>query len=112
MMMAMWRGTALVSGIARVVLIAASHRHQIGFLRMQDLVDLGDVPVGELLDIVLRTALLVFGNRFGLEQILEMRDRVAANVAYRNARILGFFMYDLDQLLAPLLGKRRHRYAY
>ena len=37
--------------------------------------------------------------------------RVAADVAHGDARVLGLVADDLDELLAPLLGQRRHRNA-
>ena len=38
-------------------------------------------------------------------------DRVAAHVAHRDLGVLAFVLHDLDQLLAALLGQRRHRHA-
>src|SRR5262245_23165134 len=75
MMMAMWRGTAPTSGIDSVVLSnfgMPSDLHQVGFLLLQQLVHLRDVPVGQLLHLILRPALLVLGDGFRLEQLLEV----------------------------------------
>jgi hypothetical protein len=36
---------------------------------------------------------------------------VAPQVADRDARVLGFVVHDLGELLAPLLGEQRHRHA-
>src|ERR1700694_334275 len=87
----------------------SSDRHQVRFLGVQRFVDFADVAIGELLDVVLRPALVVFGYRLGLEEILEMGDGVALDIAHGNARRLGFLVHHLDQFLAPLLGQRRHR---
>ncbi len=65
-MMAIWRGTAAVRGIAMVELEIATacalDRHQVGFFGSQRLVDLGDMTVGQFLHVVLRAALIVLGD--------------------------------------------------
>ena len=51
---------------------ATSDLHQLGFLVGQHLVDLGDVLVGDRLDIVLGTVLVVLADHLFLEQILDV----------------------------------------
>ena len=42
---------------------------------------------------------------------LSVLDRVAPQVAHRDARVLGLVLHHLDQFLAALLGQRGHRHA-
>src|SRR5438552_10437530 len=142
MMMATCRGTSRTSGTPRVELVndiglgqsvfskrheraecapantlrekvwAKSNGEQIGFLRMQNLVDFTYVSVRELLHVFLRSPFLVLGNRLRLEQVLEVGDRIATDIAHGDAGVFGFAVYDFDELLAPLLCQRGHRNAY
>src|SRR5579871_5755895 len=112
MMIATWRGTAPWGGTAWVELscdiLSPStplHRHQLGFFLLQQLVDLGGVPVGHLLHLVLGAALVVFRHLLLLQRLLQVVDRVAPQVAHRDAGVLGLVLDHLDQLLAPLLGE-------
>src|SRR5215469_15376750 len=63
---------------------ARSDFEELGFLGGQDLVDVGDVLVGELLHLVLGAALLVLGDLAVLEQGLELSVGVAAHAAHRH----------------------------
>jgi hypothetical protein len=45
---------------------AASDRHDFGFLGLDELVDLGHEAVGQLLDVVAATALVIFRDFLGL----------------------------------------------
>src|SRR3990172_4947317 len=115
MMIATCCGTSPLAGIACVelacVMARASYRHQLRFLLLQQLVDAGDVLVGELLDLVLGPALVVLGDLFLFQRLLEVVVGVAPQVAYRDARGLGFVAHHLDQLLAALFRERRQRHA-
>src|SRR5450755_1081551 len=86
----------------------SSDRHQVGFLGVQGLVDFADVAIGEFLDVVLRPALVVFGDGLGLEQFFEVGDGIASDIAHGNACGLGLLVHDLHQFLSSLLGQRRH----
>src|SRR3989442_225530 len=129
MMIATWRGVSRALGTSRVELGNAdrteflggtgkargsgvrSDRHQVRFLRVQDLVDLGDVAVGELLNIGLCMPLVVLRALLVLQHLLQMFVGVAADVADRDLRRFGLLVHDLRELLAALFGERRHRDA-
>src|SRR5689334_8797962 len=81
------------------------------FLGGDRLVDLLDELVGERLDLLALLAVLVLGDLVVLFLLLQRFHAVAAHVAHGDARLLGIFMRDLDQLLAPLLGQWRYRHA-
>src|SRR5690606_21020946 len=76
MMMAICRGTGPTSGIASVVLLnkrrpsLGLHRQQVGFLLLQDLVDLADRAIGELLHLLLGLALLILRDLLLLQHLL------------------------------------------
>src|SRR6187402_210023 len=83
MMIATWRGTWPVSGIAVVALVNSviGRRCLDGH---QFLFDLDHGLVGHLLHLVLGALLLVLAHVALLEQPLQVRDRVAADVAHRH----------------------------
>src|SRR5688500_9313121 len=89
MMIAMCRGTPCASGMVSVELVCAStsDRHEVRFFRLEGLVDLGDVAVGEFLDVVLGAALLVLRDLLLLEQVFQVLYCVAAHVAYCDAAV-------------------------
>src|SRR5581483_3466659 len=87
----------------------SSDLHHFRFFALQQIVDLRDVLVGELLHARLGRALLVVADIALLHQLLEMLDRVAANVAHGDAAFLRHLPDHLDELLAPLLGELRDR---
>src|SRR2546421_11401058 len=119
MMIATWRGTEPLSGIAWVeetksVTGAArsfSYRHHVLLFFGDEPVDVGDRLVGEGLDLLLRALVVVLADLVVLEQLLHVRHRVAADVAHRDLRVLALVLHDLRELLAPLLGERGHRHA-
>src|SRR5688572_8403542 len=78
---------------------------------MHHLVDLGHRSVGELLHLVLRATLLVLGYQLVLQQLLQVLIGVAAQVAHRYFGLFALVTHDLGELLAALLGQRRHRHA-
>ncbi len=59
--------------------------------------------VGRLLHLVGFALVIVLADLVVLFQLLEHVETVAADVAHRDARRLGVFVRDLDELLAPLL---------
>src|ERR1043166_1617419 len=121
MMMATCCGTSPCAGTSCVELgcvttppslVSTSYGHQLLFFFLQELVDVGDVPVGHFLDFVLRAALVVLGHLVLLQRLLELVDRVAARVAHRYAGVLRLVAHHLDEVLAALLGERRHRHPH
>src|SRR3546814_525665 len=95
MMTARWRGRV----------IEKSYRHQFLFLGLDHLVDVLDALVGELLDFVAAAALVVLRDLLLLEQVLDLADGVAADVADRDLGVLALVVDQLGELLAALLGE-------
>src|SRR5436190_8002810 len=96
--------TARESGVC-----SPSDLEDLGFLALQQLIDLLRVVVGELLDALLRAVLLVLADLALVDELLEVVDRVAADVAHCDAPLLGHPAHDLDELLAALLRELRDR---
>src|ERR1700686_3217763 len=71
------------------------HLQDLFLLRRQLLIDLADVPVGQLLDVILSLALIVLGDLLLLEQLLDVGKHVPAYVADADARILCILAYHL-----------------
>src|SRR5581483_6282158 len=97
MMMATCRGSRLGSIPCRVSSrgagcgvsgIATSHRHDLVFLRLQDLVHALDALVRERLDLVVRMSVVVFTDLLFLQQLLQEVVGVAPVVAHRDAVLL------------------------
>src|SRR4051794_23759498 len=89
----------------------ASDGHDLRFLARDQAVDLGDGAVGDLLHLVERAALVVLADLLVLEQLLGVLVGIAAHVAHGHLGVLTLVAHDLGQLLAALLGQRRHRHA-
>src|SRR3546814_12051728 len=64
-----------------------------------------DLLVGELLDFVAAAALVVLRDLLLLEQVLDLADGVAADVADRDLGVLALVVDQLGELLAALLGE-------
>ena len=64
-----------------------------------------DLLVGELLELVLGAVLVVGAGLARVLQLAQVVHDVAADVADRDAALLGDAAHDLDELLAPLLGE-------
>src|SRR5438477_10725732 len=117
MMMATCRGTIRVSGIVWVedsncvMEPAPSYRHQVLLFFRDQPVDVGDRLVGELLDLGLGALVVVLAHLVLLLEVLHVGDRVAADVAHRDLRVLALVLHDLRHLAPALLGERRHRHA-
>src|SRR5204862_5800382 len=113
MMMAICLGMSPGAGISRVELAKGfmrwafcdirSNGHQLCLFCGDHLVDFGDVPVGELLDLVLRAPFLVFGHGLVFQQFLERMIGVAARVAHSDLGILSLVLDYLDQIAAAFL---------
>ena len=74
----------------------SSNGHQVGFLHVQHLVDLGDVAVGELLHLILGAALVRLLN----SQHYEYEKFVAANT---NAKDISLSILRLFAGLIPVI---------
>ena len=66
---------------------------------LEEIVDLGDVLVGELLGALLGAPLLVVADVAVSDELLEMVHAVPADVANGDPALLGEVADDLDQLL-------------
>src|SRR5579883_1416778 len=122
MMMARWFGTTAAEDVAAsasagVAVITgapvgggdgccASNLHQLLFLLVAELLDLGDRTVGQLLELFLGSPLLVRRDFFVPLHPLELVRSVAADVPHGDAAL-----HHLDELIAALLGERRDRQA-
>src|SRR5438105_9226152 len=104
MTMATWRGTATFES-------TASDRHDVGFFRRDQPIDLGDRAVGELLQLVERAALFVLGDFLVLHQLLGVFVGVAAHVAHCDLGLFAFVPRHLGELAAAFFGQCRHRHA-
>ena len=80
-------------------------------LAVRGLVDLLDRVVGQLLHLMLEPLALVLADLVLLLVLLEMIHPVAADVADRDARLLGILADELGELLAALLGQLGDRQA-
>src|SRR5215213_7111102 len=84
-----------------------SHLEQLGLLVPEQLVDGVGVLLGRRLQALLGTGHVVLSDLTVLLHPLELLLGVAAQVAHRDAALLGLVPRDLDVLLAPLLGELR-----
>src|SRR3984893_5380142 len=73
------------------------------FLGREQLIDLGDHPVGCLLHVVGETLLIVLGNLVVLLELLDGVEAIAADMTDRDLGGFGIFVRDLHQFLAALL---------
>src|SRR2546425_4826763 len=80
---------------------------QIPFLGGQHLVDLGDVMVGNPLEVLLLAAEVIFGDLALALQVLHLVLHVAPDVADGNPALLRPLTSHPDQFLAPVLGEGR-----
>ena len=69
---------------------AASDLHQLGFLGREYLVNLGDVLVGDGLDLRFCAAFFVLADHLFLQEFLDVVHGIAANIAHGNTPIFGF----------------------
>src|SRR3954471_8022335 len=79
--------------------------HDLGFFVLQQIVDRLRMVVGQLLDAVLCTALVVTAN---LLQVLQVLHGVTTHVSHRDPPLLRDLPHHLDELDTPLLGWLRH----
>src|SRR5579884_1705678 len=90
---------------------ATSDLEDLFFLGLQQLVELRDAEVGDLLQLDFGPVLVVRAGLAGLFELAQVVHDVAADVADRDAALLGDVADDLDQLLATLLGQLRQHEA-
>ena len=64
-----------------------------------------DPRIGDLLQLDLGTVLVVGAGLAGLLELAQVVHHVAADVADRDAAVLGEVAHHLDELLATLLGE-------
>src|ERR1700675_3261888 len=77
-------------------------------LLLRELVDLGDEPVGGLLDLIEGAPLFVLRYLLALGKRLETVVGVPTDIADGHTRVLGEFAHRLGELLAPFLRQGRH----
>src|SRR5690606_3340932 len=87
----------------------ASAFENLFFFLAGDVVDLGDVLVGQVLDPLVGGLDIVLGDVAVLLRRLDHVVAVAPGAAHRDARVLGHLFDLLDQIFAALLGERRDR---
>ena len=92
-------------------LVIRSDRHQFLVLLAAHLVDLFDVFVGEVLNVLFRLLLVVFGQLTLLLRLLDKVDRVAADIADGNLGVFAVFFDLFGQLFSALLGQLRENQA-
>src|SRR5262252_5435817 len=90
---------------------STSDRLDLFFLVREHLVDLLDVAVGQLLHLVGLMAMLVLRDLVILLGLLQCFHAVAADVADRNAALLGVLVRKLGELDAPLARELGYRDA-
>src|SRR5688500_15035549 len=98
-------GAAAVRGT--VGRIPVSDFHDLGFLRLDQVVDAVDGVVVRLLEILLGVLLLVLGDAVHL---LQRVARVRARVAHGDPAVLGHLVDDLHEVAPALLVQRRQRH--
>src|SRR4051794_10733486 len=82
-----------------------SDLEDLGFLGLEQRVELADLLVRELLQLRLGAVLLVGARLARLLELAQVVHAVAADVADGHAAVLGDVADDLDELLAALLGE-------
>src|ERR671911_64215 len=85
-----------------------SDLEDLGFLALEQGVELGDPLVGHLLQLDFGAMLVVGADVARVAQLAEVLHRVAPNVADRDAPLLGDVARDLDELAAALLVELGH----
>src|SRR5919106_3073585 len=86
-------------------------RRKLGFFFPPVLIDDRDVLVRQLLQLLLRIALLIFRGLLVVDHAPYLLDAVAAYVSHRNPPVLDARMHHLNQLFPPLLRQWRHGHA-
>src|SRR5690606_5032743 len=110
MMMATWRGTTrsgdadAAGSVVGATAAPLSDFEDLGLFVLANLVRLVDVAVGELLDLLLGAALIVFADELLLEHLLDLCQGIAPDVPDRDAALLHLLPHNPDQSLATLFG--------
>src|SRR6478672_1728199 len=98
-----WGGPA--AGGSEVVMVAGSDLEQLGFLVLEQVVDLVGVGLGHRVEALLGPGHVVLADLAVLLELLQALLGRAADVAHRDAAVLGLAARELDVLLATLLGE-------
>src|ERR1700688_949953 len=116
MMMATWVGGLGVSGLAASAFAGntsiGSDLKDLLFVLRQGIVDLLDVLVRRLLHLFAAPAMVVLGDLAVLLHLLQRLHPVAPDVAHRYPPLLGIFVSELGQLLAPLAAELGDGHAH
>src|SRR5437588_6405935 len=80
---------------------------QLAFFVLDQLIDLGDVLVGGLVQILFRPADLILAGLAVLADAVQLLHRLATDVAHRDPRLFALVLGLLDQLAPALLGELR-----
>src|SRR5215212_2419283 len=91
--------------------VMCSDLEKLGFLVLEQVVDRVRVELGHRVETLLRTGDVVLARLAVLLELLQPLLGVPAQVADRDAAVLGLGARDLDVLLAPLLGQLREHAA-
>src|SRR5690606_1219 len=94
------------SGPHRGRKIRSSELEQLRFLVLEHLVDVRDLPVGELVQLALGPPAFILAGLAVPDDPVELLLGLAADVADGHAGLLGLVPGELDHLPAPLLGHR------
>src|SRR5688572_30724759 len=108
MMTARWRGTraaAMAGSEDMAGRVDPSNRHKFLLFGLDHLIDVLDGGVGDLLDLDLGAADVVFGDLLFLQQFLDLVVGIAADVADGDLGVLALGVDELGQFLAALLGE-------
>src|SRR3990167_3434395 len=110
MMIATCRGTAtwLPSLVLSMTIPWPLNGHQIRFFLLNSHFDLGHELVGQLLDLVGGATLFVFADFLFLDQVFQLAQGIATNIAHGDTTILGGITGLLGEALAGFLGQGRH----
>src|SRR3954454_20943627 len=100
-MIATWRGLSSANSAGTV--LPPSDLHDLGLFGLQRVVELGHPRVGQLLQLGLGAALVVLAGLAGVLELAQVVHHVAADVADRDATLLGDVPHHLDELTAALL---------
>src|SRR6185312_15077347 len=89
----------------------SSDLHDLLFFAMQGLVDVTDMPVGQLLQFIAELMVFILTNFTVLFRLFQGVHAVAANVADGHAGCIGIFVGELDEFLAALFVQFGQRNA-
>ncbi len=79
------------------------------FLSLADAIDFFDESLGQVVDLLLRAALVVVRNQLLVHQLSSLAHRITANVADRDFAFFHVLMDEFYQLLPAIFRERRNR---